>query len=147
VIRSVNVEVDQPALRWQRLNLAVKEVLGDLQRSGSVVPTIPADGGGNDVLLQISDTAPGGSGQKGGEALPLARPVVAESYRLSLYLREHRGWLEVSTSLTAGDIAPVLGDRGLRCWAEALDAFKAGLYLSASSMAAAPGLELGQHPG
>lgn len=131
------LDADQPALRQHRLLGAIHEELADLEAAGTIVPMNPPDGGGNDVVLNLSDVAPGGGGTRGGEQLPLARPRIAEAYRLGRRLLDDPAWRAVRLSLTSVDLAPLLGGRGERCFNEALEAHRRGLYLAAVNMAGA----------
>lgn len=131
------VDVDQPALRRHRLQGAVDEELADLEAAGTIVPMSTPDGRGNDIVLPVADVAPGGGGTRGGVPLPLARPRVADAYRLGRRLLDDPAWRAVRLSLTAVDLGPLLGSRGERCYSEALEAHRRGLYLAAVNMAGA----------
>jgi hypothetical protein len=131
------LDVDQPGLRRHRLLGAVHEELADLEAAGTVVPMSTPDGGGNDVVLNVADMAPGGGGTRGGVPIPLPRPRIADAYRLGRRLLDDPAWRAVRLSLTSVDLGPLLGVRGERCFREALEAHRRGLYLAAVNMAGA----------
>jgi len=74
---------------------------------------------------------------QGGESLPVPMPSVASHYRLSRRLIDDALWRELHASLTTVDLTPLLGRRGVRCFTEALDAFRHGLYLATANLAGA----------
>jgi hypothetical protein len=135
--RSVRIDPEHPALRRHRVIRGVHEVIADMVSAGQIVPMKGPDGSGNDIVIQVIDHAPGGGGIRGGESVPMPTPAVATHYRLSRRLIDDDLWRELHVSLTSVDLMPLLGARGNRCFTEALDAFRRGLYLAAANMAGA----------
>lgn len=134
---AVAIDPDTPGLRKPRLHRTVKEVLAELDADGHIVPMDVPDGGLSDINLSVSNIAPGGGGSRGGVSVPMPAPAVARSYRLSRRLIDDAQWRDVATSVGSTELVTLLGQRGSRCWEEALAAHRRGLYLAAANMVGA----------
>jgi len=130
------LDPDHPVIKTQRLRLAAMEALAAMAGDGDVTP-VARPGGAGDVQLPVSNTAPGGGGTSGSTFVIADQHLLDEAYRLSRRMLTTPDLGEIVASLDADPLGDLLGARGVRCFHEAVLAFRRGLYLAAANLAAA----------
>jgi hypothetical protein len=131
---SLSLDRTEPLILAARLRLAAEEAIAELAVDGVITATHPSAQPG-DVMLPVGDMA-GGSGWQGGHYVRVDRPLLATSYRLERRHRSDAALMELAASLDTSAFGDLLGDRGQRCFEEAVRAFHRGLYLPAANLAA-----------
>lgn len=129
------VDPDQPIIKTTRLRLAANEALAALATDGDLTAVARPSPGGN-LQLPTGNMSSGG-GWRGSTAVVADQPILQEAYRLSRRHLDKPALTEIVASLNADPLADLLGPRGVRCFGEAVLAFRRGLYLAAVNLAAA----------
>ena len=119
------IDPEHPAIKRQRLAQAVRLAVADLAADGLIVPGTAGD--------QIS-VPMNRAGTTGSIRVPAHTPELTDAYRVKPSLT---GFLDAPTLTTeefAAGLGTLLTPRAMECLAEALTAFRRGLYLSAVNL-------------
>jgi hypothetical protein len=119
------IDPEHPAIKRQRLAQAVRLAVADLAAEGLIVPGKVRD----QISVRVHR-----AGTTGSISVPAHTPELVHAYRAKPSLRSLLSAPTLTTEEFAAGLGTLLTPRALECLAEALAAFRRGLYLSAVNL-------------